>query len=71
MYGGNVGLGYLNAVSSGSAIVIRFTILNNGNDIPTKTPPNNIRECLFLFVAHYAKSNNMQDGNQTGVTIKS
>ena len=71
MYGGSVGLGYLKAVSSGSATVIRFTILNNGNDIPTSTPPKKINECLFFFVAQYAKSSNIADGSHTGVTVKS
>ena len=71
MYGGNVGHGYLNAVSSGSATVIKLTMLNSGNHIPTKTPPNSIRECLFFFVAQYAKSNSIADGSQTGVTMKS
>ena len=46
MYGGNVSLGYLNAISRGSLIKSKFIMLNRG-DKPTKVPPDN----CSVFVA--------------------
>ena len=63
-------LGYLKAVSRGSSIVIRLIMLNNDMDIPQSTPPIRIKECLFLFVAQYAKSISIADGIHIGTTMK-
>ena len=71
IYGGNVGRGYLNAISNGSLTNNRLIMLNIGNESPTNVPPIIIAACLFLLVAQYVRSKSIAEGIQTGVTTKS
>ncbi len=71
MYAGSVGLGYLNATSSGSLMSSRLTMLNSGNERPISDPPMRIAACLFLLVAQYVRSNNIAEGIQMGTAMKS